>query len=109
MRIENRWRPVDLLFLQQVRSLLRDIGERYSFLSAAEGELRSLDRADRYIKHLTRMRLWLRRATYAWKADQLVFIQSVAGFYTDYGAVLRLLKIDEARGLFADRVDTGLK
>jgi hypothetical protein len=102
-RIEKRWRPTDLLFVAQTRALLRDMAWRYGRLSEAESELASLDRGSIYVKLLRRMRLWLRRAHYTWKADHLSFTQTVAGFYTDYGAVLRLLKIDEARGKFADR------
>lgn len=104
-RIEQRWRPTSLLFLQQVRALLKDMAARYEHLAAAQEELQGLDRAAKYIKFLHRMRLWLRRCHYVWKADQLAFLQATAGFYADYGATLRLLKNDEARGLF----DPGLK
>lgn len=73
---------------------------RYEHLAAAQEELQTLDRADKYIKFLHRMRLWLREASFKWKADQLAFIQAVSGFYSDYGAVLRYLKFDQARGRF---------
>jgi hypothetical protein len=85
--------------VQQVRILLKDMGSRFEQLSAAQEELATLDRADRYIKYLSRMRLWLRQANFMWKADQLTFLKAVAGFYADFGSILRLLKLDQARGL----------
>jgi hypothetical protein len=102
-RIDNRWRPVDLLFLQQSRTLLRDVEARYTHLEAAIDELQTLIRADLYIKLLTRMRLDMRRARYVWKSDHLSFIQAVSAFYTDYGVVLRLLTIEQARGTFVEQ------
>jgi hypothetical protein len=48
------------------------------------------------------MRLWVRQAAFAWQADHLKFITSVAGFYADYGAVLRMLRIDQTRGKFSE-------
>ena len=62
-----------------------------------------LIRAPRYIVLLNRMRLWLRRSYFTWKANQLVFLQATAGFYSEYGQLLRFLKFDQQRGLFADR------
>ena len=44
------------------------------------------------------MRLDLRAATFTWKADQLRFVQVISQFYSDYGAILRLLKFDLLRG-----------
>lgn len=58
----------------------------------------TLDRGSLYVKYLTRMRFYVRQAHFTWKADQLVFIRAVAAFYSDYGAVLRLLKEDSQRG-----------
>ena len=58
----------------------------------------TLDRGAKYIGYLTRMRYWFRQAKFNWKGDQLVFIRAVAGFYSDYGAIIRLLKEDSARG-----------
>lgn len=98
----NRWRPTGLLFSQQPRVLLRDMSWRYERLSAASDEWAHLDRAHVYNKLTQRMRLWLRRAHFTWKSDHLAFLQAVAGFYSDYGAVLRLLKIEQARGRFKD-------
>lgn len=102
-RIDNRWRPVDLLFLQQSRILLRDVEARYTRLEAATDELQTLIRADLYIKLLTRMRLYTRKARYVWKSDHLLFIQVISAFYTDYGTVLRLLTIEQSRGRFAEQ------
>jgi hypothetical protein len=84
--------------VQQEKALLRDMAQRYRWLYAAEDEIRTLNRADKYIQKITRMRLWLRHANYAWRANQLVFLTSTAGFYSEYGAVLWLLKTDKARG-----------
>jgi hypothetical protein len=75
--------------------------ERHRRLVVAEDEIRTLNRADKYIAKITRMRLWLRQAHFAWKANHLVFLDSVANFYTDYGAILWLLKTDQARGALA--------
>lgn len=97
-RIDQRWRPRELLLLPQVRLLLRDIERRFDLLSEAEGELATLDRRDIYITKVRRMRLWVRQASFTWKSDHLQFIQAVALFYKDYGHVLRLLKFDALRG-----------
>jgi hypothetical protein len=92
--------PQQLVQLHQAKSFLGDMANRYAQLSEALDELTSLDRADRYLKYLQRMRIWLRQANFFWKGDQLTFIRAVAGFYSDYGAVLRLLKQDNDRGKF---------
>ena len=84
--------------VQQEKRLLQDMVQRHRHLVAAEDEIRTLNRADKYIQKLTRMRLWLRQASFAWKANHLVFLEAVAGFYENYGAVLWLLKNDQARG-----------
>jgi hypothetical protein len=100
--LEKRWRPTGLLYVQQSRALLKDMADRYRHLSAAESELASLERANVYIQLLQRMRIRLRQSGYVWKLDHLRFIQSVASFYSDYGAILRLLKIDQSRGRFKE-------
>jgi hypothetical protein len=97
-QVTNRWRPIDLLMVQQEKRFLVDMVTRHRRLVAAEDEIRSLNRADKYIQRIKRMRLWLRQAHYAWKANHLAFLEAVAGFYTDYGAILWLLKTDQARG-----------
>ena len=109
--IHFRWRPRELFFLRQVQIILKDIRSRYTNLELARGELQSLEHAAKYIKYLQRMRIWLRVASFSWQADHLSFIKSVAGFYSDYGAVLRLLKRDQLRGKFtepANPVNTGV-
>jgi hypothetical protein len=98
LSIHNRWRPHDLLFIQQARATLRDMASRFSHLEQARDELESLPRGERYIKALTRMRIFLRQAGFTWKGDQLVFLRAAAGFYSDYGVVLRLLKEDSDTG-----------
>lgn len=97
-QVTNRWRPNDLLMVQQEKRLLGDMVQRHRRLVSAEDEIRTLNRADKYIQRIKRMRLWLRQASYAWKANHLAFLEAVAGFYVDYGAVLWLLKTDQARG-----------
>lgn len=62
------------------------------------GEIGTLDRANVYVKLFQRMRLSLRKANFTWKSDQMSLMEAMSAFYADYGAVLRLLKIDEARG-----------
>ncbi len=106
-RIDRRWRPTDLLYLQQVRALLKDIQNRFDALTAAEEEFRTLERADLYIRALRQMRVYARASAFTWKADQLSFIRSVSGFYESYGTVLRLLKIDEARGRLSGETALG--
>lgn len=101
-RIEQRWRPTDLLFIPQARALLRDVQHRYKQLSEAETELQTLTKADVISKLLIRMRLYVRQASYVWKFDQLAFIKAVSGFYTDYGIILRLLRREQANGRFTN-------
>jgi hypothetical protein len=96
--VSQRWRPKNLFLLRQVQLILKDVRSRYTNLELARGELQSLQYAAKYIKYLQRMRIWVREAEFAWKADQLRFLKSVAGFYSDYGTVLRLMKIDQLRG-----------
>ncbi len=100
--IHQRWRPQNLLLLRQVQLILKDIRSRYANLELARDELVSLEYAEKYTKYLRRMRVWVREASFAWHADQLQFLKSVSGFYSDYGAVLRLLKMDELRGKFTE-------
>lgn len=102
-RLDKRWRPQSLLFVQQVRRLLRDMSQRYEHLAEARDEFETLVYANVYTKLLQNMRLLVRKAGFVWKADHLAFIVATSHFYDSYGAVLRLLKIEEARGRFADR------
>jgi hypothetical protein len=100
--IHQRWRPKNLFLLRQVQLLLKDIQGRYRNLELARSELVTLTYADKYTKYLQRMRIWVREANFSWKADQLRFLKSVSGFYSDYAAVLRLLKMDQLRGKFTE-------
>lgn len=97
--IEKRWQPKDLLHVPQAYSILQDVTRRYEHLVLARDEMETLDRASLYVKYLTRMRFNARRAYFVWKADQLTFVRAIAAFYSDYGAVLRLLQEDSRRGL----------
>jgi len=106
--IHQVWQPRKLLFLRQVQILLKDIEARYLNLELAQHELQLLEYAPKYIKYLRRMRLWVRQAAFAWQADHLKFIKSVAAFYADYGAVLRMLRIDQQRGKFTEPATSGL-
>ena len=92
--------PRDLVQIHQAKAFLEDMRIRYAELSEASDELLSLDRSDRYIKALQRMRIWFRQANFFWKGDQLTFLRAVAGFYSDFGAIMRLLKQDYDRGKF---------
>lgn len=96
--IDRRWRPTDLLVEPYRRQMLTRIERLYDEISAAEPEFKTLDRAEFYLRSLRNLRVWLRQAKFAWRFDDMTFLQAVAGFYTDYGAILRLLKIDQARG-----------
>jgi len=98
-RTFRRWQPRDLVPVLYSRRLLDDVEARYQKLEAAEDELQTLKRAADYIRILRRMRLTLRRAKFAWRADDLVFIQSIAEMYVDFGTVLQMLKVDQARGI----------
>lgn len=101
-KLDRHWRPQNLLFVRQSQTLLQDMQRRYRYLSEAQDELETLDRANVYVQLLTRMRIRLRQAGYVWKLDHLRFMQSVASFYSDYGAIMRLLKIEQSRGRFKE-------
>ena len=100
--LNQRWRPHNLLQVNQVHILLKDIRSRLQNLELARDELVTLVYAPKYVKYLKRMSLWVRDAGFSWQADQLKFLKSVSGFYSDYGAVLRLLKVDQQRGQFTE-------
>lgn len=105
-RIEQRWRPVDILYIQQTRALLHDLRERYEQLAVAQAELQTLTKADLLIKLLTRMRMYVRQAGLFWKTDHLSFIRAVAGFYADLGVIMRTLKNEQDLGRFVDSAPT---
>lgn len=101
--VQRNWRPTNLLLVRQAQLLLKDMRTRLEHLEEAKDELQSLPRPDRYFKRLFALRLTMRDAGFKWRADQLAFLQSVAEFYRDYGAILRFLKFDEAMGRFSDK------
>jgi hypothetical protein len=96
--VERLWRPTNLLVEPYRRNMLKDIESRYVRLEGALDEITELPRADVYIRLFTRMRLLVRQAKVAWRFDDLSFLQAVGGFYTNYGALLRHLQDDKARG-----------
>jgi len=104
-RIDRRWQPKDLIPDPYRRNLLKDAQARLNRLEEAVDEFQQLDRAPLYIKLLTRMRPAIKRAQFAWRADDLAFIQNIASFFNDYGLILQNLKIDEARGKLSTQPD----
>ena len=99
-KLDQRWRPNQLLPEPYRRSLLKDIKRRYVKLFSALDELSSLERGDRYVRLVHRMRLYSQKASFAWRFDDQSFIQAIAGFYADYGLLLRWISIDQKRGKF---------
>jgi hypothetical protein len=45
-QVTYRWRPTDLLMVQQEKRFLTDMVQRHRRLAAAEDEIRTLNRAD---------------------------------------------------------------
>lgn len=105
-RIENRWRPTDLYMETQIRALLKDMSRRYERLVAARDELSMLDRKDMYLKLIRRMGFFLKNASFSRRSNHLAFAQATTGFYTDFGAVIRFLKFDQARGRLNEPEET---
>lgn len=97
-RTDRSWQPKNLIPDPYRRNLLKDAQERLNRLEEAIDEFQQLDRAPLYIKLVSRMRLCVKRAQFAWRTDDLEFIKQIAKFFTDYGLVLQNLKIDQARG-----------
>ena len=97
-RIDHRWQPKGLIPDPYRRNLLKDAQSRLNRLEDAIDEFQELDRAPLYIKIVSRMRVSIRRAQFAWRTDDLEFLRSIAKFFSDYGQVLQNLKIDQARG-----------
>jgi D-mannonate dehydratase len=92
--------PKSLFQQAQIRLVLQDMRKRYRYITEAKDEIKTLDRAAIYTKLYKQMVFDLRRAYLFWKGDQLAFIKAVAAFYSDYGAILNLLKQDYDRGKF---------
>lgn len=99
-RIDNRWQPKDLIPDPYRRNLLKDAQERLNHLAEAEDELQTLDRSPLFIGLLKNLRLTVRRAQFSWRSDDLKFMRAIAEFYSNYGIVLRHLKIEQGRGRF---------
>jgi hypothetical protein len=99
-RIDRRWQPRDLLVDPYRRNLLLRAKATLLQIQGAEEELQTLDRSPLYQRILKRMRLTVRRAQVAWRADDLAFIRAISEFFSDYGTILQNLKIDQARGKF---------
>ncbi len=97
-RPDHLWHPTGLVSDYQSLLLLKDMARRHARLEEAEGDLRGLDRADRYIKQLKQMGLRLRHALIVRRTDQSEFLQAVGHFYEGYGDVLRWLYLDKLRG-----------
>ena len=97
-RLDRKWQPKNLLPNVFRRNALKDSINRLNRLEDAMPELETLDRAPLYIKLVTRMRRHVKRAQFAWRTDDLVFLKEIAEFFSDYGIVLQNLKIDQARG-----------
>lgn len=99
-RITYRWKPKGLIPDPYRRNLLKDAQAKFERLTAAESEIQTLNYADRYFKIIRKMRLQLRNAHFAWRSDDLEFLDQLAGFYSGYGTLLRYLKLEQARGRF---------
>jgi hypothetical protein len=97
-QISHLWKPKELVPSVVSQKMLKDALQKYNRLSQAENELQTLDRAPAYLRILKRMRFTIRRAQFAWRADDLEFLKAIAEFFGDYGTVLQYLKIDQARG-----------
>lgn len=94
------WKPKNLIPDVYRRKILQDAQARLDELEGGEPELQNLDRPALYIGALKRMRFAVRQAQFAWRVDDLKFLQNIAEFFSDYGTVLQNLKVDKARGRF---------
>lgn len=106
--ITRAWKPKDLLPDPFRRNLLKDAQRRLDRMDGAEAEFQSLDRATLYLNALKRMRFAVRQAQFAWRVDDLKFLQNLAEFFSDYGTVLQNLKVDKARGRFDEPQAVGV-
>jgi len=96
--VDNIWRPKNLFFDIQTQELLKDMVRRHQQLVDAEDELKTLDRADMFIKNLRKLDWIVKRAHFVRRSNHLAFGMAVAEFYSIFGEILRYLQIDEARG-----------
>lgn len=67
-------------------------------LQEGADELQQLERSDLFIKLYRRLEFIVKRANFLRRGNDLAFIQAVAEFYTNFGEVLRRLKIEQAKG-----------
>lgn len=104
----HAWKPKNLITEVYRRTALKDIQGRLVQLDGGELELRALDRGPMYIGALKRMRHAVRQAQFAWRVDDLKFLQCISEFYSDFGTVLRNLQIDKARGRFDEPSAVGV-
>lgn len=81
------------------RGLLETAESRLNALVQAESEFKGMEKADKYIGAIRRMQLAIKKAQFALRTDDLKFLQAVSAVFTDYGEVMRMLKVDQARGL----------
>lgn len=98
----NKWRPQNLIPHPYRRELLQDVEERFRRLDLAEDEFKALPRPALYMGAIKNMRFSIRRAMYAWRADDVAFIEAIAEFFTEYGTVLQNLRRDWSLGHLAD-------
>ncbi len=99
-QVKNQWKPKDLIPDPYRRTLLKDAQEKLNRLAEAEDELQTLDRAPLFIGILKNLRFVVRQAQFAWRSDDLKFLQAISEFYSNYGTVLRHLKYEQGRGRF---------
>jgi len=97
-RTNNRWQPKNLIPDPYRRNLLKNAQARFNRLEEASEELESLDRYPLYFKRLNRMRIQIKKAQFAWRTDDLLFLTAISDFFADYGIIIQNLKIDQARG-----------
>jgi hypothetical protein len=103
--VSDIWKPTELLFIAQVRTLLHDMQGKFDEASAASEEFQTLPRSDQFLKQLTAMRLALREAHFQWKANQVRFLNAASKFYSNFGAMLRFLRWEAQRGTFSPTPD----
>lgn len=96
------WRPTNVLDPVFGRGLLNTVRDWLKAFEACLPELEGLDRKTAYILQFQKLRLAFRQAQYSWRVDDLQFIEAIQTFFSTYGAILKLLKIDELRGLLKE-------
>lgn len=97
-RVTSAWRPADLLQDLQTKALLADMARRLAALTEAQGELSVLPRADRCLKTIRQLQFIVRRAKFVRRSNHLAFIVAISDFYSDFGELLRYLRIESNKG-----------